>query len=75
MGSAIVAMSNAVPVEIPHPLMGGRYAIDFDALAHAVTPRTRMLLYTSPSNPLGWTASLEEQPAAARFLPRPAGSG
>ena len=24
-GSAIVAMSNAVPVEIPHPLAGERY--------------------------------------------------
>jgi aspartate aminotransferase len=60
-GSAIVAMSNAVPVEIPHPLVGERYGIDFDALAEAVTPRTRMLLYTSPSNPLGWTASQEEQ--------------
>ena len=59
-GSAIVAMSNAVPVEIPHPLMGEQYGIDFDALAEAVTPRTRMLLYTSPSNPLGWTASQEE---------------
>jgi aspartate/methionine/tyrosine aminotransferase len=60
-GSSIVAMSNAVPVEIPHPLMGERYGIDFEALAAAVTPRTRMLLYTSPSNPLGWTASQEER--------------
>ncbi len=60
-GSSIVAMSNAVPVEIPHPLRGDRYEIDFDALKAALTPRTRMLLYTSPSNPLGWVASVEEQ--------------
>jgi hypothetical protein len=60
-GSSIMAMSNAVPVEIPHPLMGEKYGIDFEALARAVTSRTRMLLYTSPSNPLGWTASQEEQ--------------
>jgi len=60
-GSAIVALSNAVAVEIPHPLVGERYGIDFDALARAVTPRTRMLLYTSPSNPLGWVAGEEEQ--------------
>jgi aspartate aminotransferase len=60
-GSAIVAMANAVPVEIPHPLGAGRYAIDFAALEAAVTSRTRMLLYTSPSNPLGWVASEEEQ--------------
>ena len=31
----------AVPVEIPHPLCGDRYAIDFAALEAAVTPRTR----------------------------------
>ena len=60
-GSSIVTMSNAVPVEIPHPLVGERYGIDFEALSQAVTARTRMLLYTSPSNPLGWTASREEQ--------------
>lgn len=66
-GSSIVAMSNAVPVEIPHPLMGERYGIDFEALARAVTSRTRMLLYTSPSNPLGWTASREEQRRLLNF--------
>ena len=60
-GGANVAMSNAVPVEIPHPLRGERYAVDFAALEAAVTTRTRMLLYTSPSNPLGWVASAEEQ--------------
>lgn len=60
-GSAIVAMSNAVPVEIPHPLLGERYGIDFAALEAAATPRTRLLIYTSPSNPLGWVATEEEQ--------------
>src|SRR5580704_16728832 len=56
-GSAIIKMANAVPREVPYVLSGGRYSIDFDALESAVTPRTRMLLYTSPSNPLGWVAS------------------
>src|SRR5436305_11847603 len=60
-GSSIVAMANAAPRQIPHPLCGDRYTIDFDALAAAVTPRTRLLLYTSPSNPLGWVATEEEQ--------------
>ncbi len=60
-GSAIVTMANAVPVEIAHPLRDGRYGIDFRALEQAATPRTRMLLYTSPSNPLGWVASEDEQ--------------
>jgi aspartate aminotransferase len=60
-GSAIVSMANAKVTQIAQPLRGGRYAIDFDALEASVTPRTRMLLYTSPSNPLGWVATEEDQ--------------
>jgi aspartate/methionine/tyrosine aminotransferase len=60
-GSANVAMCSAKAIEIPHPLIGDRYQIDFDALEGAVTPRTRLLIYTSPSNPLGWVATVDEQ--------------
>jgi aspartate/methionine/tyrosine aminotransferase len=60
-GSANVQMANAVVRQIPHVLEGGRYTVDFDALDAAVTPRTRMLLFTSPSNPLGWVINHEEQ--------------
>ena len=60
-GAANVAMANATPIEIPHVLVGDRYQIDFAALEAAITPRTRMLLYTSPSNPLGWVATLDDQ--------------
>ncbi|MBZ5575135.1 MAG: pyridoxal phosphate-dependent aminotransferase [Acidobacteriia bacterium] len=60
-GSSIVAMASAVAREIPQPLCGSRYSVDFDALQAAVTPRTRLLAYTSPSNPLGWVATEEEQ--------------
>ena len=60
-GAAIVQLSNATPVELAQPLDGARYTVDFDALEAAVSPRTRLLLYTSPSNPLGWTATVEEQ--------------
>jgi len=69
-GSAIVRMSNGVPVEIPHPLAGGRYEIDFDALERAVTPRTRLLIYTSPSNPLGWVATESDQRRLLDFARR-----
>ena len=31
-GSSIVTMANAVARQVPHPLCGDRYAIDFDAL-------------------------------------------
>jgi aspartate aminotransferase len=69
-GTSIVGMANAVALQIPHPLCGDRYVIDFDALERAVTPRTRLLLYTSPSNPLGWVATLEEQRRLLEFCRR-----
>ncbi|HLN00254.1 MAG TPA: pyridoxal phosphate-dependent aminotransferase [Bryobacteraceae bacterium] len=60
-GSSILAMANAVVRQIPHPLCGDRYRIDYDALEAAMGPRTRLVLYTSPSNPLGWVATDEDQ--------------
>jgi len=68
--SAMAAMCNATPVEIAHPLIGDRYTIDFDALEAAVTPKTRLLVYTSPSNPLGWVATDEEQQELLDFARR-----
>jgi aspartate/methionine/tyrosine aminotransferase len=69
-GSSSINMANAEVVQIPQPLCSDRYRIDFDALEHAVTPRTRMLLYTSPSNPLGWVATVEEQRRLLNFARR-----
>ncbi|HLK51605.1 MAG TPA: pyridoxal phosphate-dependent aminotransferase [Bryobacteraceae bacterium] len=69
-GSSIIAMANAVVRQVPHPLCGGRYGVDFDALEQAVTPRTRLLLYTSPSNPLGWVATDAEQQGLLDFARR-----
>jgi len=69
-GSSSVMMANASVKQIAHPLCGERYRIDFDALERSVTPRTRMLLYTSPSNPLGWVATEEEQQALLDFTRR-----
>jgi hypothetical protein len=54
-------MANAAARQIAHPLCGDRYQIDFDMIEAAVTPRTRLLLYTSPSNPLGWVATRQDQ--------------
>jgi len=69
-GSAIIEMCSARAVEVAQPLMGERYGIDFDALEAAVTPRTRMLLYTSPSNPLGWMATEDDQRRLLDFTRR-----
>lgn len=69
-GASNVALHNGVAIEIAHPLVGDRYQIDFAALEAAVTPRTRMLLYTSPSNPLGWVATVDEQRQLLEFARR-----
>jgi aspartate/methionine/tyrosine aminotransferase len=60
-GAAIVALCHGVPVEVPLAVAGGRFEIDFAALEDALTSRTRLVLLTSPSNPLGWVARPEEQ--------------
>ncbi|HVO98061.1 MAG TPA: pyridoxal phosphate-dependent aminotransferase [Bryobacteraceae bacterium] len=69
-GAAIIQMSHGVVKEIPQPLVGGRYEIDFDALERAVTPRTKLVLYTSPSNPLGWVATEKDQDHLLEFTRR-----
>ena len=69
-GSAIVQMFNARPqasADGPEELP---IRIDFDRLRSCLTPRTRMLLYTSPSNPLGWVASRRDQEALLEFCRR-----
>jgi hypothetical protein len=69
-GAAILRMSHAVVKEIPQPLGANGYGIDFDALEAAVTPQTRLLLYTSPSNPLGWVATEQDQERLLEFALR-----
>ncbi len=69
-GTEIVRMFGATPREIPFVMQGGRFAIDFAALEAAITPQTRLLLYTSPSNPLGWVATVAEQQQLLDFSRR-----
>jgi aspartate/methionine/tyrosine aminotransferase len=59
--ASIVMMCSAAVREIPQCLVGDRYHVDFAAIEAAITPRTRLLVYTSPSNPLGWVATEAEQ--------------
>ena len=65
--SAIVEMFGGRAVEIPMARAGGRFRPDYDALEAALTPRTRLLIYASPSNPLGWTATVAEQRSLLAF--------
>jgi aspartate/methionine/tyrosine aminotransferase len=66
-GREIVRLYGATPVEVPYRRDGDRFTPDFEAMAAALTPRTRLLLYTSPSNPLGWVATPAEQQALLDF--------
>jgi aspartate/methionine/tyrosine aminotransferase len=69
-GSAIIQMANGIVKQIAQPMENGRFTIDFDALERAVSPRTRLLLYTSPSNPLGWVATERDQERMLEFARR-----
>ena len=46
-----IRLAGAVPVCLP--LTSPAYEIDFEALASAITPRTRMVMINSPHNPCG----------------------
>jgi aspartate aminotransferase len=59
--TSIVALSHGAPVDVPLRLEAERYRVDFAALTAALSSRTRLVLLTSPSNPLGWVATEEEQ--------------
>ncbi|HIJ54843.1 MAG TPA: pyridoxal phosphate-dependent aminotransferase [Deltaproteobacteria bacterium] len=65
--TSIVSLYGGRPIEIPYTSNRSRFEIDFDAIASAVTPKTRLLVYTSPSNPLGWVANPSEQQSLLDF--------
>jgi aspartate/methionine/tyrosine aminotransferase len=50
--ASMVRFCGATPVSVPPRLDEGR-ALDLDALEKAITPRTRMIVFNSPSNPTG----------------------
>jgi aspartate/methionine/tyrosine aminotransferase len=60
-GAAIVGMCSGRAIQIPHVLKTDHYEIDFAAIESAISSRTRLIVYTSPSNPLGWVAKESDQ--------------
>jgi cystathionine beta-lyase len=57
-------------VRVPLCDAGERWQMDLDALARAITPRTRLLLLCSPHNPVGRVWSREEQQALLELAVR-----
>lgn len=68
--AAIVNLFGGNSVEIPFVRARDRYRIDFNALESARNGKTKLLAYTSPSNPLGWVASTDEQRRLLDFCRR-----
>lgn len=62
----VTLMFGATPVEVP---LGPGLRQDLQALAAAVTPRTRLVFLASPANPVGVANTEEEIAALVRALP------
>ena len=62
-----VELAQAKTIEVPLDNAGGRWSLDLQKLLDAVTPRTRVLLVNSPSNPTGWVMSGDEIRAVLDF--------
>jgi aspartate/methionine/tyrosine aminotransferase len=58
--AATTGILGARPVEVPMTFSPDGWSLDFDRLAAAITPRTRVLFLVSPNNPTGWTATHED---------------
>jgi aspartate/methionine/tyrosine aminotransferase len=61
-----VRVTGGIPVPVPfREVAGGRFAWPLEDILAAVTPRTRMVVVNSPSNPTGWVMPLAEMAALA----------
>lgn len=65
-----VKLAGGVPVLVPFVAEAGEWALDRDALAKAVTPRTRGFLLMSPSMPSGGLLSRADWEAVAGVCER-----
>ena len=65
--SEIVKMSGGIPVEVPTSIESN-FKITPEELEAAITPKTKMIWYSSPCNPSGSVYSREEFTAIAKVL-------
>ncbi|HRO75057.1 MAG TPA: pyridoxal phosphate-dependent aminotransferase [Crocinitomicaceae bacterium] len=63
----IVKMADGIPIVIP-TTMDTDFKLTADALEKAITPKTKMLIYSSPCNPTGSVYSYEELKALAEVI-------
>ncbi len=55
-----ITIAGARPVSVPMNIDADGWHLDFERLEQAITPRTRVIVLNSPSNPTGWTASHDD---------------
>src|SRR5271165_93015 len=67
VGAVESAGARAVPVRLDQ---AGRWSLDPEKLAAAVTPATRMIFFNSPANPTGFIATSEEISATLEIARR-----
>ena len=65
--SEIIKMSGGIPIEVPTTIESD-YKMTAPQLEAAITPRTKMIWYSSPCNPSGSVYSREEFTALANVL-------
>jgi aspartate/methionine/tyrosine aminotransferase len=58
--AAAAGLCGAVPKLVPMTFGNRGWQLDMEAIEAAVTPRSRVLFVNSPSNPTGWTATLDD---------------
>ena len=60
-------MMGVEPVYVPIRFANRKWQIDLDQLFDSITPKTRAICFNSPSNPIGWVASLDDLTAVRNF--------
>ncbi|MGL4242486.1 MAG: pyridoxal phosphate-dependent aminotransferase [Beijerinckiaceae bacterium] len=58
--AAAAGLCGAIPRLVPMTFGNRGWQLDMEAMEAAVTPRTKVLFVNSPSNPTGWTATLDD---------------
>ncbi|UVC09680.1 pyridoxal phosphate-dependent aminotransferase [Rhizobium sp. TH2] len=58
--AAAVGLAGATPVPVELEFAEGRWSLDADRMKAAITPKTSAIFINSPSNPTGWTATLDD---------------
>jgi aspartate/methionine/tyrosine aminotransferase len=65
-----VIMTGGEPREVPLARQGTRFLLDLDRVRQSIDGSTRLIVVNSPSNPTGWTITVDEQKALHELASR-----